>query len=504
MKSLSFLLAAALLLFPMLAHAELRLPAIVGDNMVLQQNADAPVWGWSQPGQKVTLTLNKQTASAIADDKGKWIAHFKDLKPGGPFELLIEADSTLTLKNVLVGEVWLCSGQSNMQANMGWVAGKEECAQADCPEIHLFLTRISLAPKPLEDTQGQWVVCTPKTVGPFPAVGYYFGREIQQARQVPVGLIGSASGGSTAQTWMSAEAFANNEKLGGPADLADPGIKKFYQRLADYDQAYAEWKKLADEAKAQKKRPTIQPLSPLRGYGYPPSGTYNAMLAPLLPYGLRGTIWYQGEANTFVPGNYAKVMHALITDWRKGFHNPDMPFLFVQLPNYIPDNVAPGNWARLREQQLLTLIQTPHTAMAVTIDVGNPKDIHPRNKKPVGHRLALAALKTVYGQDLVSSGPLFDSVTFDSSRAHLTFREVGSGLCTSDGQDPKGFTIAGEDKNFLAASAKIEGHAVIVWNDQVKTPTAIRYAFSDNPNCTLQNKEGLPASPFRTDAADRE
>jgi sialate O-acetylesterase len=343
------------------------------------------------------------------------------------------------------------------------------------------------------------VVCTPQTVKALSAVGYYFGREIQDKTKVPVGMINTASGGSTAQTWISEGAFKGNEKLGGPADISSPNVKSFYDRLESYQKARTEWETAAAEAKVQKKPVPPQPASPLVGSGYPPSGTYNAMLAPIAPYGVRGAIWYQGEANTGYPAIYAKVMSLLIDDWRRAFNRPEMPFLLVQLPAFNPDNVPPGNWAALREQQVKITKDVPNTGMAVTIDVGDPKDIHPKNKKPVGYRLALVALKNVYKKDLVSSGPTYDSMKVDGNRIRLTLGNIGGGLVTSDGKDVAGFTIAGADHVFVPAQAKIEGGQVIVWSDDVGDPQAARYAWADYPTCNLANKEGLPAGPFRTD-----
>jgi len=489
---------SALLLWSGLVWAGLRLPAIIGDNMVLQQDADVPIWGWATPGEKVSVTFGVQKATAVADAKGKWTARLSGLKAGGPYEMTIEAERKITLKNILVGEVWLCSGQSNMKANLGWISGAAAVAQANDPEIHLFLARMWLSPQPMEDTQGQWVVCSPQTVGAFSAVGYYFGRDIQQALKVPVGLIDTSSGGTTAQTWISTEAFKGHENLGGPADLASPRVIAFYERLKAFEQAMDQWQKDVQEAKAGNTRPPPQPVSPLVGSGYPPCGTYNAQIAPLLPYAIRGVTWYQGEANTFNPGRYAALMRLLIADWRRVFGRPEMPFLFVQLPNFIPDNVPPGAWAALREAQLQAT-DVPHVAMVVTIDVGDAKDIHPRNKKPVGQRLALAALDKVYGRKIVSSGPLYEAMSIEGGRVHLAFRELGGGLATGDGQELTGFAIAGADRHFVPAHAEIQGRGIIVSSDQVPEPKAVRYAWADNPTCNLVNKEGLPASPFRTD-----
>ncbi len=479
-------------------QAELRLPAIIGDNMVLQQEANTPVWGWAAPGQNVTVTLGDRKAAATADDKGKWVAYLPNLKAGGPHDIIIEAEKTLTLHNVLIGDVWLCSGQSNMKAQMGWLGGKDAVAEANEPQIRLFVARMWLSPVPMEDTQGQWVVCTPKTVGAISAVGYFMGRDLQHALNTPIGLIDSSSGGTTAQTWISTEGFAGHEKLGGPADPNSPQAKAFYDRLARYDAAMAQWAKDSNEAKANKQRAPTQPTSPLIGNGYPPCGTYNAQIAPLLPFAIRGVAWYQGEANTWTPEIYDQILAVLFADWRRAFNRPDLPFMIVQLASFVPDNVAPGNWARLRDAQLRAAA-TPNVGLAVTIDVGEPNNIHPRNKKAVGERLALAALHVAYGRDIVYSGPLYKSMKVEGDKVRLIFDRIGGGLATSDGKELVGFTIAGEDHKFVPAEAKIDGKEILVWSKDVPTPQAVRYAFADYPTCNLINKELLPASPFRTD-----
>ncbi len=496
--ALSIVVLACLSISAGPAAAQLRLPAIIGDNMVLQREANAPIWGWAAPGQKVTVTLAGKTAWATADAKGRWRVHFDNLQVGGAHEVVIEANETRTLHNVRVGEVWVCSGQSNMRAQMGWLGGKKAVEEANEPLIHLFVARMWLSPEPLDDTQGQWVVCTPKTVGAISAVGYFMGRDIQHALNVPVGLIDTSSGGTTAQTWMSAEAFKGHERFGGPADPNSPGVKRFYESLARYQAAMGQWAKDSNEAKANKQRPPTQPASPLIGNGYPPCGTYNAQVAPLLPYAIRGVAWYQGEANTGRPNDYDQLLALLIADWRRAFNNPKMAFLIVQLASFIPDNVPAGNWALLRDAQLRAS-KAENVGLAVTIDVGEPNNIHPRNKKAVGERLALSALHIAYGRQLVYSGPIYKSMKVEGDKIRLAFDHVGGGLAASDANELTGFMIAGEDKKLVPAEAKIEGSEIVVWSKDVPAPQAVRYAFADYPTCNLINKEGLPASPFRTD-----
>ncbi len=492
-------LSTLLLVVPCVAHGELKLPSILGDNMVLQREANVPIWGWADAGQKVTVSLDGQVASTVTGANGKWLLHLKDLRMGGPYEMTVQAGTTLVVRNILVGDVWLCSGQSNMQANMGWLAPRQDRLTADHPEIRLFLTPIWLSPEPLEDVQGEWLVCSPKSVGAFSAVGYYFGRKIQQTLAIPVGLICSASGGSTAQTWMSAEAFAGKNLPGAPDGPPQEYRKGFYQKLREFREALDAWEAGAAVPGVDLKSLPPKPKSPLMGLGYPAVGSFNAMIAPLQSFAIRGVIWYQGEANTDSPDQYARILEALIEDWRQFFGNPELPFLQVQLAAFIPDNVRPGNWAALREQQNLVARKVRNVGMAVALDVGDPKDIHPRNKKPVGERLALLALRQVYGKDLVSSGPVYEPMTVEGSSIRLSFREAGAGLMPREGDFLQGFQVAGADRVFVQADALIDGRQIRVSARGVDHPVAVRYAWSDCPECNLVNKEGLPAGPFRTD-----
>jgi sialate O-acetylesterase len=622
--------------------------------MVLQRDSLVPIWGWTEPGGKVAVKVTgfstqaasvKSSARVTADDRGKWVAKLGPLPTGGPCELEITGPERVTLKNVMVGDVWLCSGQSNMEWYMSRTKNAEqEIAAADHPNIRLFLVprRPSLTPQ--AEVDSKWQVCTPRTAEGFSAVAYFFGRHLNQEVKVPIGLIETAWSGTRCEAWTSAEAVEQMEDFAPAiavlrehntdpergAGLFRQEMQKWWQTndlgsaegqrwerpefrpqgwksmklpqlweaggLADFDGIvwflkeielpgdwagkdltlslgpiderdttwfngaqvgamdvwnqprnykvpgrlvktgrnviavrvvdtgggggiYGEpglmWLTVADDATGKRvslagewqyrETTPIGNLTPappeITDGPHYPSVLFNGMLRPVIPFAIKGVIWYQGEANATRGRQYRRLLPTMIRDWRARFGVGEFPFLIVQLANFMEVQPEPSDppWAHLREAQLLTALHVPNCGLAVTIDIGETNDIHPRNKQDVGHRLALAARGVAYGQEIVYSGPVYRSMTTDGRKARLTFDHVGSGLIARGGGPLKGFAIAGADMKFVWAEAEIDGDTVLVWSDRTKTPVAVRYAWANNPVCNLYNKEGLPASPFRTD-----
>ena len=504
-------------------HAEVKPNPLFTDGAVLQRGQPIPVWGTARDGEKVTVELNSEKVSTTAA-AGKWSVSLKPLKEGGPYTMKITGDNAVTVNNLLVGEVWVCSGQSNMEWTFAKAHNaKEEGPKAVFPKLRMFTVQKKTSAKPLTEAVGSWVECSPQTVGGFSAVGYFFARDIYQKLGVPVGMIHTSWGGTPAQAWTSLEGFGTAPELKGYVDAAN-------QKLAGYDAAAAaypakleefnakskEWNETAGktyqealkswtEATAQAKQ-AGQPLPPQPNPSSPqpkqpaepdggsgdPTTLYNGMVAPIIPYGIKGAIWYQGESNASQSKQYRTLFPAMIADWRARWKQGDFPFFFVQIA---PFNGQPPE---IREAQFLTLAKVKNTAMAVTTDVGNAKDIHPTQKEPVGQRLALAARALTYGEKIEYSGPLYESMTEKAGKIILSFKHVGGGLVSKDGE-LKGFTIAGEDKKFVSAQAKIQGSTVVVSAEGVANPKAVRYGWANVPDVNLFNNEGLPASPFRTD-----
>lgn len=487
------------------ACANVKLPSVIGDNMVLQQGMDVPLWGWEQPGQKVTVkgSWGGETRQTTADADGKWMVKIKPPAAGGPYEIAVTGQDTVNLKNVLCGEVWVCSGQSNMEFALTQAAnGEAEIEAANYPHIHLFTVQKKVSQKPMKDCKGKWLECSPHTAWGFSAVGYFFGRELYKQLNVPIGLIHTSWGGTLAEAWTSKEYLQMNrdfkpilERYKKALEVYPKASKRFREEMKKFEQTAA---KLKAEGKRVPRRPRFQrPMGPDNQNS--PSGLYNGMLAPIIPYGIAGVIWYQGESNASRAYQYRQLFPTMIKCWRDSWRQGDFPFLFVQLANFMKVVAEPteSEWAELREAQLMTL-SLPRTGMAVIIDIGQADNIHPTNKQDVGKRLALWALAKTYGKDIVYSGPIYSSMDIKDNRIILHFKHTGGGLKAKDGP-LKGFAIAGADRKFVWADAKIEGDTVVVSSDKVKEPVAVRYAWANNPVCNLYNAEGLPASPFRTD-----
>jgi sialate O-acetylesterase len=489
--------------------ADVKLPAVIGDNMVVQRDTKVPIWGTAEPGEKVTVILGEQTASAAsatADAAGRWKVQLGPVPAGGPFEMTVAGKNTITLKNILVGEVWAASGQSNMEWSVQASANpKQEIAEAKYPKIRLFTVQKAVASEPKSDCVGKWVECSPETVPGFSAVAYFFGRHLHKTLEVPVGLINTSWGGTVAEAWTSRPALEASADFKPIVDRRDQTFSGYPKAKEQYEKQLAEWKAAVEKAKSEGKEPPKQPPAPRDPLSDPnlASNLYNGMVSPLVPYAIRGAIWYQGESNAGRAYQYRKLFPAMIQDWRKAWGN-DFPFLFVQLANFNPGQPEPAestgesDWAELREAQLLTL-SLPNSGMAVIIDIGDAKDIHPKNKQDVGRRLALNALHMSYGKDVVYSGPSFDKMQTEGSTVRLKFKHVGGGLVAQGGGPLKGFAVAGADKKFHVAEARIEGDTVVLHSDQVEKPAGVRYAWANNPAGNLFNNEGLPASPFRTD-----
>jgi sialate O-acetylesterase len=618
------------------------------DHMVLQRGIKAPVWGWTTPGKKVTVALNGKTATATAGSDGKWMAALGPLTAGGPYTLSINGPEKITVRDVLVGDVWICSGQSNMEMGIANVYNaQDEIAKAANPNIRLFSVPKKIAGEPQDTVASHWDACTPETVaaggwGGFSAVGYFFGKHLQETQHIPIGLIHTSWGGTIAEAWASASALRAMPDFVPQVDAVEKSYAEMKKGVGSFDKRLSDWYTKNDPGTAQKwseaafdsanwktmqiptawenaglpnydgvvwfRKEFVLPdgwsgkelslhLGPIddddttyvngvqvgatRGYnldrvykvpasalkagrnviavrvldtgggggldgtpdklflttGMPGSGQslplagdwkyqdsaplaktgpmpvqadnnpnvttvlYNGMIAPLVPYGIKGAIWYQGESNAGRGMQYRTLLPTMIKDWRSRFGVGEFPFFIVQLANFTPivDQPVQDGWADLREAQLLTSETLPRTGIAVAIDIGDANDIHPKNKQEVGRRLGLSADAIAYGGKTEYSGPLYKSMKVEGDKIRLTFSHIGGGLAAKDGGPLKGFAIAGADGKFEFADATIDGDTIVVSSSKVPSPTAVRYAWANNPVCNLVNKAGLPASSFRTD-----
>jgi sialate O-acetylesterase len=482
--------------------AAVKLPALISDHMVLERGVPVRIWGTASPGETVRVSFQGQNVSATTAANGKWEAWLAPLAAAGPLDLTVAGSDaagsgTQVVHDVLVGEVWLGSGQSNMEFVLSnAVNHDEEIAHSDYPLIRLFKVKHVVADEPAGDVEGSWQICGPETARRFSAVEYFFGRHLYESLRVPMGLIESVWGGTPAQSWISKPAIEADAALQYVTGEWSGVLANYPAARQRYDQQLEAWNQAVAAAKAAGNPPPNRP-GPPPGPGHPntPAGLYNGMIAPLTPFAIRGVIWYQGESNAseIHAYRYRRLFGAMIEDWRKQWGEGDFPFLFVQLANYHSN----AWWPVLRESQTATL-GLRATGMAVAIDVGESKDIHPKNKQDVGNRLALAALHIAYGQPIEYSGPLFRQATRENSGMRVWF-DHADGLQAKGGAPLTGFTIAGVDGNFVPADARIEGATVVVSSAQVPEPIAVRYAWADDPTCNLINQAGLPASPFRSD-----
>lgn len=496
MKPIRFALAGLACTIAAPTFADVKLPAIFSDNMVLQKMDRAPFFGTADKGEKVIVKVGTVSDEAIAGDDGKWKLAIDTHSLSGPVEISVAGKNTITIKNAIIGEVWIASGQSNMEFTVSSVKNvDEEKAAANSDQIRMFTVQKATSDTPLTDVKGKWELTTPQTVGGFSAVGYFFARELNQKLNVPVGVIHTSWGGTVAEAWTSKEALA----------AADPDVKVLWDKWDEAHSAYTPEAKEKYEAEVKEwqaaGRPkNKQPKQPAgMVHANAPTALYNGMIAPLINYGIKGAIWYQGESNAGRSYQYRKLFPLMIADWRNRWGEGNFPFYFVQLANFMTKDAEPkdSGWAELREAQTMTLA-APNTGMAVIIDIGEEKDIHPKNKQDVGKRLAQWALNKDYGKtDVEVSGPLYDSMKVEGDSIRIKF--IHSAGLEAKGDKLTGFAIAGGDKKFVWADAKIDGDSVVVKSDQVTKPVAVRYAWGNNPTCNLYNKADLPASPFRTD-----
>ncbi|WP_372719326.1 sialate O-acetylesterase [Novipirellula sp.] len=461
--------------------ATLKLAGIFADDMVLQRETDAAIWGKAAANAQVSITpsWSGNASLATADSQGRWQTTLPTPAAGGPYEIQIESgEQAVTLENVLVGEVWICSGQSNMQWKMrgfGPDEFKEDVAKANYPKIRFCDVPQNLAFKEQQDVQTKWSVCNPTTAYNFSAVAYFFGSRLHQELDIPIGLVSTNWGGSSAEAWTSEETLQAE-------------FPEFAETLASYPGLIEEIGEL--QSRSQKKPKGINHRLP--------SVLYNSMIKPLMPMAIGGVIWYQGESNVERPYQYRKLFPAMIRDWREQWSIGDFPFYFVQIAPF-SYKTSPYPAALLREAQAMTL-SVPNTGMAVTMDIGNETNIHPKPKKPVGERLARLALRRTYGKsDLVDSGPEYQSMKIEGDKIRLSFDHVGSGLVSRDDAELSHFTIAGDDQNFVPAKATIDGDTIVVHSEQVDAPVAVRFGWGNADAPNLSNQEGLPASSFRTD-----
>jgi sialate O-acetylesterase len=493
------------------AQAEVNLPHVFGNHMVLQRDQPIIIWGWAGPGENVTVQLGSASQSTQANAQGEWKVTLAAMPAGGPYTLTVSGSSTVKYDDVMIGEVWLCSGQSNMEFGMGMVSNSAaEITKANHPNIRLLLVQRDWLPQPTNNVDGTWKTCTPQSVteggwNGFSAVAYFFGRELNEKLDVPVGLIESDWGGTRIESWTPPEGFAEVPSLKdeyAKVEMGNPQNPMHRQLLGQTLDQYDQWLKATRGAMAAE---TVVPPVP----NYPSelqgpqdlqqaTALYNGMIHPLVPFAMRGAIWYQGEANESEGMKYFERMKALIGGWREVWGEGDFPFYFVQIAPYnYSDN--PQNLARLWEAQTAAADKIPNTGMAVVNDVGNLSDIHPKDKQDVGHRLALMALARTYGQSgLVDSGPTFKSMEIEGDKIRVDFDNTGSGLASRDGQPLDDFEIIDADNGgFVKADAQIDGDSVALSAPGVTHPVAMRFAWSalDEPN--LMNKEGLPAGAFR-------
>jgi sialate O-acetylesterase len=448
------------------AMAEVTLPKIFGNHMVLQAERTVPVWGKASPNEKVKVTLGDSTAEATAGENGKWEVKLATPKAGGPFKLIVEGTNKIELDDVLIGEVWVCSGQSNMEWTVQQsLNADEEAKKANFPQIRMFKVQHNAAKDPQEDCVGTWVVCSPEVVKGFSAVGYFYARNLHEELNVPMGMISTNWGGTICEAWTS-------------------------RPTLESDAEYAEILNRAKEFKM--------------GNPNQASVLYNGMIHPIQTYGMRGAIWYQGESNLSRAEQYGKLFPAMITDWRKLWKQGDFPFYFAQIAPYAYNKMADTKQLpELWESQVKTL-ETTNTGMAATTDIGDVKDIHPKNKQEVGRRLALIALANTYGKkEVIYSGPMYTSQAVEGNKIRIKFKHTAGGLMTKEDKPVSHLQICGADKKFVDAVGTIDGETLLVSAAGVEQPVAVRFGWGDTAEPNLYNKAGLPACPFRSDSEPR-
>ena len=519
-KSFFPFILAIFLFSVLLIQAEVKPSSLFTDHMVLQRGIEIPVWGSANAGEAVSVKLNKATVTTTADASGHWMVRLPKQKAGGPYIVEIKGSNSVAINDVYIGDVWLCSGQSNMDMTVAkedryWCGVQNEAkevAEANYPEIRVFDVDFTPFNAPQANAVGKWEICSPATVGHFSAVAYFFAREIYTRYHIPIGLITSAYGASTAETWISKEALEAHPNLKPLLDAYTQKLEKFLpdsatilnkyrQELSEYKGNLASAQAAAGDVTASKKVRAPRNPNPIVDQ-HNPYVCYNGMIAPLVPYAIKGALWYQGESNGPSASLYREIMETLVADWRKSWGQGNFPFLYVQLANYgapVTEPVKDDIMMTVREAQVQNLA-IPNTAMAVAIENAgdNPKNIHPKNKQAIGYRLGVAARAKVYGEKIEYSGPMYKNYKIEGNSIRLYFDHLGSGLAAKDGK-LSGFAICGEDRKFVWADARIDGKTIVVSSPEIAKPIAVRYAWSVNPPASLSNKEELWAPNFRTD-----
>jgi len=509
-----------------LASADIRLPAIIGDHMVMQQETRASLWGWADPGERIQVSASwsPDSATALAGADGRWRVDLSTPAAGGPYTIALTGKNQLNLTDVLVGEVWLCSGQSNMQMPLkhptpGYdvpvLNHEEEIRKANHPDIRLFLVPYTATDEPADGGKGEWKRCSPDSVERFSAIGYFFARKLNQDLGVPVGMIAASQGASALESWTSHEVLAAHREYAPILERYAKALRDLPVAKQKYETDIAAWKAQSPAEQAR----TVQPWRPFGDYKFcAPSTLWNGMIHPLVPFALRGVLFYQGEENSIWTLDYETLFERMVQSWREAWGNPDLFFDYAQLSSYDVNRLTPigrywvewhpngdtkatisdDSWARVQEAQLKSR-SIPNAGMAVTIDIGEPLNIHPPDKQEVARRLALNALAKVYGKSVVYSGPIYDSMRVDGAKAVIGFERLQSPLAAKGGRPLVGFKVAGADRIFHQAEARIDGDKVVVFSPDVPHPVAVRYAWGSDPENNLINEAGLPASPFRTD-----
>jgi sialate O-acetylesterase len=488
------------------------LPSIIGNNMIVQQQTDAAIWGWDKPGTTVTVTFRGSKVSTQAELDGKWIARVPSGKAGGPFTLTVEGTSTVNLEKVAVGEVWVAGGQSNMWWKVsGCKDSDREIKTANYPDIRVWDANTApqqagwRADKPQRTVKAEWKSTTPETVGEFPGTPYFFARELHETLKVPVGIVHLAVPGQEIETFLTQEFM--QAQFPQTLEVWEARKKLYPEALKKYKSDLQEWEVQKARAQAQGLEPPKKPEEPVNpDTAAKPAELFNGMIHPAVPYSLKGFLWWQGESNAERSLQYQVLFPGLIEEWRQLWKRYDAPFIFVELANLVAKQTRPSEddpWPALRDAQHEAL-RLPETYMISTIDIlGEGEDVsnvHPPNKQLAGHRLYLAAMANVYGdRTRVASGPVYKSVQFQGNKAIVTFDQIGSGLIVKDGSELAGFALAGSDREFFWAKGEIRGNTVILTSKDVNQPIAVRYAWANNPIGNLYNKEGLPAFPFRSD-----
>ena len=490
------------------AQAEVTVSNLFTDQMVLQHGKPVVVWGMTQEGEAVSVSIAGNSVSTRADAQGRWKTSLPALEPNsGPHQLVLEGTNRITISDVLVGEVWICSGQSNMAFSVAAANDPDlESLSAKYPGIRIISIPQVGTQQPQDNFQGSWETVTPESVKNFSAVGYFFGRQLHQTLEMPIGLIDNAWGGSACEAWIPRPVLEETGQYGDLLEKWDTLAASYdhEEELARFQERLTAWQVKAQEArdagKAVPRRPR-PPRNQLTGQ-HRPANLYNGVLNPVIGYGIRGAIWYQGESNSGRAHQYRDLFPLMIDTWRKKWGQGDFSFYWVSLADFQDEVSEPAgsNWAELREAQTMTMSKLPNTGEAIITDLGESHDIHPRNKQDVAKRLVRWALARDYGYEIIYRSPLYQSHEVKGNRILVTFDHVGGGLDTHDVRQVRGFAIAGEDQKFVNAEARIVGtNQVEIWSDAVTDPVAVRYAWAQNPVCNLQNREHLPATPFRTD-----